>query len=112
MENPPTLAERKNMYHALNYTLMGNKLFKKTPEEILLKCLSESEAYLALLNVHSRECEAHQVGHKIKWLLFQQGIYWSTMLKNCIEFAKRCQECQVHADTQHIRARKLHSIDL
>lgn len=43
---------------------MGNKLFEKTPEGILLKCFSESEAYLALSNIQSGECGAHQVGHK------------------------------------------------
>lgn len=66
LENPTTSSEGKIRYHALSYTLMGNKLFKKIPEGILLKCLSESEEYLALLNVHSGECSAHQIGHKIK----------------------------------------------
>lgn len=54
LENPTSSTERKVGYHALSYTLMGNELFKKTPKGILLKCLSESEAYLALSNVHSR----------------------------------------------------------
>lgn len=71
LENPIISAERKIRYHALSYTLMENKLFNKTPEGIMLKCLSESEAYLALLNVHSGACGAHQVGHKMKWLLFR-----------------------------------------
>ena len=49
---------------------MGNKLFKNTPEGILLKWLGESEAYLALSSFHSGACVAHQAGHKMKWLLF------------------------------------------
>lgn len=49
---------------------MGNKLFKLTPEGVLLKYLNECEAYLSLFGVHSGACEAHQVGHKMKWLLF------------------------------------------
>lgn len=36
----------------------------------------------------------HQEDHKMKCLLFRQGLYWPTMLKDCIEFAKRCQECE------------------
>ncbi|XP_050916359.1 uncharacterized protein LOC127131481 [Lathyrus oleraceus] len=32
------------------------------------------------------------------------------MLKDCVEFAKGCQECQVHAGIQHVHASKLHSI--
>lgn len=51
-----------------------------------------------------------QVGHKMKWLLFRQGVYWPTMLKDCVEFAKGCQECQVHTGIQHVPANELHSI--
>ncbi|XP_050889370.1 uncharacterized protein LOC127094596 [Lathyrus oleraceus] len=101
LKDPSTDTERKTKYRALSYVLIGNELFKKTPEGILLKCLGESEAYLALSSVHSGACGAHQAGHKMKWLLFRYGMYWPTMLKDCIEFAKGCQECQIHAGTQH-----------
>lgn len=110
LENPTTSAEKNIRYYALSYTLMGNRLFKKTPEGILLKCLSESEAYLALSNVHNGTCLAYQVGHKMKWLLFRQRMYWPKMLKDCIEFAKGCQECQIHAGIQHVPTSELHSI--
>jgi hypothetical protein len=110
LQNPMAYADRKTRYRALSYFLLGMELFKKTPKGVLLKCLSESEAYLALSIVQSRACGAHQVGHKMKCLLFRQGMYWPTMLKDCIEFAKRCQECQVHADIQHVPASGLHSI--
>lgn len=32
------------------------------------------------------------------------------MLKDCVEFAKECQECQVHAGIHHVPANELHSI--
>ena len=60
------------------------------PEGVLLKCLSETEAYIALSTTQAGACGAHQVGHKMKWLLFRQGLYWPTMLKDCVEFAKGC----------------------
>ncbi|XP_050920123.1 uncharacterized protein LOC127137740 [Lathyrus oleraceus] len=110
LKDPSTDTERKNKYKALSYVLMGNELFKKTPEEILLKCLGENEAYLALSSVHSGACGAYQAGHKMKWLLFRYGMYWPTMLKDCIEFAKGCQECQIHAGIQHAPASELHTI--
>jgi hypothetical protein len=110
LQNPTVSTKQKTRYRALSYVLVGIELFRKTPEGVLLKCLSESEAYLALSTVHSRACGAHQVGHKMKWLLFRQGMYWRTILKDCIEFAKGCQECQVHAGIQHVPASELHSI--
>ena len=70
LQNPVASTERKIKYRALSYTLMGNELFKKTPEGVLLKCLNETEAYIALSTTHAGACEAYQVGHKMKWLLF------------------------------------------
>jgi hypothetical protein len=110
LQDPNQKAERKVKYRALSYVLFGNELFKKTAEGVLLKCLGEDEAYIALSNVHSGACGAHQAGHKMKWLLFRQGMYWPTMLKDCVEFAKGCQECQVHAGIPHVPASELHSI--
>lgn len=46
----------------------------------------------------------------MKWLLFRQGIYWPSILKYCIEFAKGCQEFQRHAGIQHMPASELHAI--
>lgn len=110
LENPTWSIDRKVKYRSLSYIIIGNKLFNKTPECILLKCLSESEAYLAVSNVHSRACGAHQVRHKMRWLSFWQGVYWHNILKDCIEFAKGCQECQVHSSIQHVPASELHAI--
>ena len=75
LQNSAASTERKINYRALSYVLMGNELFKKTPEGVLLKCLSETEAYIALSTIHVRACGAHQVGQKMKWLLFRQGLY-------------------------------------
>ena len=60
----------KLKYRALSYVVVGNKLFKKTSEGVLLKCLGETEAYLVVSNTHSGACGSHQAGHKMKWLLF------------------------------------------
>jgi ribonuclease HI len=110
LENPAGITDRKVKYRALSYTIIGNELFKKTPEGVLLKCLNENEAFLAISSVHNGSCGAHQAGHKMKWLLFRCGLYWPSMLKDCIEFAKGCQECQKHASIQHVPANELHSV--
>ncbi|WJX61278.1 hypothetical protein P8452_46387 [Trifolium repens] len=110
LQDPNGTTNRKIKYRALSYVIIGNELMKKTPEGVLLKCLSETEAYLAISDVHSGACGSHQAGHKMKWLLFRQGVYWPTILKDCIEFAKGCQECQRHSGIQHVPASELHSI--
>ncbi|KAK2394865.1 hypothetical protein QL285_056650 [Trifolium repens] len=38
LEDPTGITDRKTKYKALSYTIIGNELFKKTPEGVLLKC--------------------------------------------------------------------------
>ncbi|KAK2428854.1 hypothetical protein QL285_027339 [Trifolium repens] len=110
LRNPTGNVDRKIKYRALSYIIFENDLFKKTSEGILLKCLNETEAYIAISDVHSGTCGSHQAGYKMKWFLFRQGLYWPSMLKDCIEYAKGCQECQRHSRIQHVPASELHSI--
>lgn len=70
MESPTGMDNRKVKYKALSYMITGDKLFKKTTEGVLLKCIGESEAYLYISEFHRRSYGSHQEGHKMKWLLF------------------------------------------
>ncbi|XP_058747191.1 uncharacterized protein LOC131620203 [Vicia villosa] len=110
LRNPTGLTDRKIKYRALSYVLMGNELFKKTIEGVLLKCLGENEAFVSVSNVHSGTCDAHQAGQKMRWLLMRSGVYWPSMLKDCIEFSRGCQECQLHGGIQHMPVSELHMI--
>jgi hypothetical protein len=64
---------------------------------------------VAVSDVHGGFCGSHQADHKMKWFLFRQRMYLSTMLKDCIEFVKGCQECQRHAEIQHVPTNELYS---
>ena len=79
-------------------------MFKKSVDGNLLTYLSESKAFIALVEIHEGICGAHQVGEKMKWVLYRQRV------KNCFEFAKSCEECQKHSHIQHVLAVDLHSI--
>ncbi|XP_024630746.2 uncharacterized protein [Medicago truncatula] len=46
LENPDGTTCRKVKYRALSYVIMGDELFKKTSEGVLLKCLSETDAVI------------------------------------------------------------------
>jgi len=70
LENPSGTVSRKTRYRSLSYVIIGNELFKKTVEGILLKCINENEVYLAVSGVHSGAFGSHQAGHKMKWLIF------------------------------------------
>ncbi|KAM1159187.1 hypothetical protein ACFX19_032962 [Malus domestica] len=83
-------------------------LYRRSFEEVLLKCLGEEEANQAMEEAHSAVCGAHQSGPKLHFQLNRMGYYWPSMVKDCLEHAKRCQACQFHANFIHQPPEPLH----
>nr|KYP55932.1 Transposon Ty3-I Gag-Pol polyprotein [Cajanus cajan] len=110
LQNPNVKVERKIKLQALNYMLLDNELYKRGFDGVLFKCLGDHESYIAMAETHEGICGAHQAGKKMKWVLSRKGLYWPTMIKDCIEFAKSCEECQKHGPIQKAPASELHSI--
>ncbi|KAL0313447.1 UNVERIFIED_CONTAM: hypothetical protein Sradi_5744000 [Sesamum radiatum] len=46
---------------------------------------------------------------KLHLRIKRMGCYWSTMVKDCIDYAKRCQACQFHANLIHQPPESLHA---
>nr|KYP55434.1 Transposon Ty3-G Gag-Pol polyprotein [Cajanus cajan] len=110
LRNPNLKVERKIKLQALSYLLLNNELYKKGFDGVLFKCLGKDESYIAMAEIHEGICGAHQAGKKMKWALSRKGLYWPTMIKDCIEFARSCEECQKHGPIQRVPASELHSI--
>nr|XP_009758458.1 PREDICTED: uncharacterized protein LOC104211146 [Nicotiana sylvestris] len=57
---------------------------------------------------HSGSCEAHQSGPKLHFRIKRMGYYWATMVKDCMDHAKRYQVCQFHANYIHQPLEPIH----
>jgi hypothetical protein len=53
----------------MKYVLIGDDMFYRTLEGLLLKCLGPSESNQLLHEVHEGACGTHQSAHKMKWLI-------------------------------------------
>ncbi|XP_019235995.1 PREDICTED: uncharacterized protein LOC109216306 [Nicotiana attenuata] len=76
-------------------------LFRRSFEGLFLRCLDKEEARQAMEEAHSGSCGAHQSGTKLHFRIKRMGYYWTTMVKDCMDHAKRCQACQFHANYIH-----------
>ncbi|KAF7146064.1 hypothetical protein RHSIM_Rhsim04G0187600 [Rhododendron simsii] len=83
-------------------------LYRRSFEGLFLRCLGENEAKQALEEAHSGICGAHQSGPKLHFRIKRMGYYWLTMVKDCMEYAKRCHACQIHANFIHQPPELLH----
>jgi ribonuclease HI len=97
-------APKRIRYKAMRYVLIGDDLFYRTLEGLLLKCLGPVESNRLLQEVHEGTCGTHQSAHKMKWLIRRSGYYWPTMLQDCFKYYKGCQACQRFGKIQMVPA--------
>jgi hypothetical protein len=90
--------------------LHNDELYRRTAEDLLLKCLGIDQARVAMGEVHEGICGTHQSALKMKWLLRRAGFYWPTMMADCFCYCKGCEECQRFENIQLVPAAMLHPI--
>jgi hypothetical protein len=94
----------------MKYVLIGDDMFYRTLEGLLLKCLGPVESNRLLHEVHEGTCGTHQSAHKMKWLIRRSGYYWPTMLEDCFKYYKGCQACQRFGKIQMVPASVMNPI--
>jgi hypothetical protein len=92
------------------YVLMDDELYRRTVNDVLLKCLGPDDAILAMTEVHEGICGTHQSAPKMKWLLRRSGFYWPNLKAYCFKYYKGCQVCEKFDDLELVSAAKLHPI--
>lgn len=110
LQNLCLQVDQKTKYKYVNYVILANGLCKRGVDGVWLKYLGESEAYIALVETHEGICGSYQAGEKMKLMLFRQGYYWLTILKDCINYEKSGEECQKHGPIQQVPTSDLHLI--
>ena len=97
---------------SIHYTCINDILYRRSHDGILLSCLAGNEIMEALNEVHAGICGSHQSGPKLHYQLRRLGYYWPTMFEDATKFAKKCHECQVHADFIHQPHEPLHATNM
>jgi hypothetical protein len=75
ISDPRKIMDKKIKRQLLKYTSLDDALYRRTIDGVLLKCLSEEQAKEVVQEVHDGICGAHQLAHKMKWLLRRAGFY-------------------------------------
>jgi hypothetical protein len=100
LKKPSQKVSRKLKYKSIKYVLLDEQLYYKTIDGVLLKCLSQEDAKVLMGEVHKGVCGAHQSAYKMKWIIERSGYFWPTMLEDCFEYYRGCQDCQRFSNVQ------------
>jgi hypothetical protein len=93
LENPSRKVSRKLRYKAIKFVHLDGCLFYKSLDGVWLQCLGQEEAKKMMSEVHDGLCGAHQSAYRMKRVIRHTGCYWPTMLVDCFEYYKGCQDC-------------------
>ncbi|XP_057421678.1 uncharacterized protein LOC130715576 [Lotus japonicus] len=77
---------------------MGAQLYRRGVETSLLKCVTKEEADIIMFEVHEGVCASHVGGRSLVAKVLRVGFYWPTLRKDCMEYMKKCEKCQVYVD--------------
>jgi hypothetical protein len=69
LRNPNVRTSKNIRRTTFKYVLMSDELYRRTVNDVLLKCLGPGDAILAMAEVHEGICGTHQLAPKMKWLL-------------------------------------------
>ncbi|XP_014523638.1 uncharacterized protein LOC106779933 [Vigna radiata var. radiata] len=92
------------------FMIIGNDLYRRGFSSPLLKCLAENEAQYVMSELHLGVCGFHTGGRALKAKTLRAGYYWPTMEADAVEFTRRGNQCQAHANNHHTPSQKLHTI--
>ncbi|VFQ68768.1 unnamed protein product [Cuscuta campestris] len=79
---------------APSYTLECGRLYKRSYNGTLLRCLRSGEAQKLMEEIHEGICSAHQGAFTMSRKVTLQGYFWPTIIRDCAEYVRRCKVCQ------------------
>jgi hypothetical protein len=110
IRDPGKTMNKKVKRQVLKYTLIDDEPYQRTIDGVLLKCLGEEHAKVAVQEVHDGICGEHPSAYKMNWLLRRVGFYWPTMMDDCVKYQKCCEVCQRFENIQLAPAGGMNSI--
>jgi hypothetical protein len=69
IRDPGKTTDKKVKQQVLKYMSLDDDLYRRTIDGMLLKCLGEEQAKVAVWEVHDGIYGAHQSAYKMNWLL-------------------------------------------
>ncbi|XP_024980884.1 uncharacterized protein LOC112517738 [Cynara cardunculus var. scolymus] len=85
---------KKFLHDTKTYLWDDPYLFKISVDQILRRCIPETEVVAIMQHCHQAAYGGYFRGQRTTAKVLQSGFYWPTLFKYAHNFAQRCNECQ------------------
>ncbi|XP_068461682.1 uncharacterized protein [Phaseolus vulgaris] len=79
-------------------------------QETLKICVHGEQCARLMSELHEGVCGSHVGGRALASMILRAGYYWPTLKEDCVRYAQRCKQCQLHADWHKAPPEELKSI--
>ena len=86
----------------MGFFLNRDILYKKSKDQILLRCVDADETKKIVHEIHEGVCGTRARGHVMIRQIMRTGYYWMTLENDCINYVRKCHKCQIYADKIHV----------
>ncbi|CAN6570922.1 unnamed protein product [Malus baccata var. baccata] len=95
MRNDMSFQERRKFLAMVKHYVWDEPyLFKYCPDQIIRRCVPESEQQSILTFSHTLACGGHFGAKKTSLKVLQSGFFWPTLFKDAFDFCSKCDRCQ------------------
>ncbi|KAG7567536.1 Ribonuclease H-like superfamily [Arabidopsis thaliana x Arabidopsis arenosa] len=101
---------RKLRIISAKYCIIKESLYKRGVSDPYLLCIFGPKVEIVTSEVHEGLCGSHSSGRAMAFKIKRLGYFWPSMISDCIDYAKRCKKCQMHAPLIHQPSEILSSI--
>ena len=80
------------------FTLIDGNLFRFGFSHPVQICVYGEQCIRLMSELHEGVCGSHVGGRALASRILRAGYYWPTLKEDCVRYAQRCKQCQLHAD--------------
>jgi len=96
--------------NSARYTLIDGVLFRHGFTHPILTCVNGDKCTRIMAELHEGICGSHVGGRSLASKVIRAGFYWPSVREDCVRYAQRCKQCQMHADWHKAPPEELRSI--
>ena len=86
---------------ATAYCIQDGELYRRCPNGVSLRCISEEQGRELLADIHGGDCGHHSSSRTLAGKVFRSGFYWPTALLDATELVQSCEAYQFHTKQIH-----------
>ncbi|KAG7552152.1 Reverse transcriptase domain [Arabidopsis thaliana x Arabidopsis arenosa] len=92
------------------FCISNDILYRRSISGPDMICIFGQQVRTVIKEIHEGVCGNHSGGRSLAFKVKRYGYFWPTLIADCEEYARKCEQCQKHAPSIHQPTKLLSSV--